>query len=271
VPGQAGEINVTAMPPDHKKLPRRAPATPEERALNHARRRAEQAEQDARRHRDQRRRWHDEGMYLTRAELEAGEPCRGCGLPWIDDLGAFPPLLQMTAEQRAEYEREEAGYQERHGDCHAARQTLQGSRTQHCCYCCPPPPMSAETIERLRPLLEGIRARGDDPHHRARLIVWELTLTCGHTPRKTQHPDHEHYNLYGTLECRECDGEIMGILAAVRIGPAGEIAHKGDLVPSDERANGPKAPSKTALRKKLREAEAQVEALRVHLALLDQK
>ena len=259
------------MPPSRKKLPRPVPATPEERALKRARLRAEQAEQDARRQRDQRQRWHDEGMYLTRAELEAGEPCRGCGLPWIDDLGTFPPLLKMTAEQRAEYDREEARYQERHGNCHAARQTLQGSRTQHCCYCCPPPPMSAETIERLRPLLEGIHARSDDPHHRARLIVWELTLTCGHTARKAQHSDHQSYNLYSTVECRECGGEIMGILAAVRIGPAGEVAQMKDSAPRDKRANGPKPPSKAALRKKLREAEAQVEALRLHLAQLDQR
>ena len=62
----------------------------------------------------------------------------------------------------------------------------------------------------------------------------------------------------------------MGILAAVRIGPAGEVAHMKDPAPSDKRANGPKPPSKAALRKKLREAEAQVEALRLHLAQLDQ-
>jgi len=174
-------------------------------------------------------------MDLTQADLEAQEPCRGCGLPWIDDLGAFPPLMKMTAEERVGYDREEARYQERHGNCRAARQTLQGSRTQHCCYCCPPPPMSAETTERLRPLLEGIRARGDDPLHRARLVVWELALTCGHVARKTQHPGHESYNLCGTVECRECGGEIMGILAAVRIGSAGEVGHVADLPPRDKR------------------------------------
>lgn len=177
----------------------------------------------------------------------------------------------MTAEQRAEYDREEARYRERHGNCHAGRQTLQGGRTLHCCYCCPPPPMSAQTIERVRSLLEGIRTEVDDPHYRARLIVWELSLTCGHTVRKTQHSDQETYSLYSTVKCQECSGEIMGILAAVRIGPAGEIAHMEDPAPGDKRANGPKPPSKAALRKKLREAETQVEALRLQIAQLDQR
>jgi hypothetical protein len=44
-----------------------------------------------------------------------------------------------------------------------------------------------------------------------------------------------------------------------------------DLAPRDERANGPKPPSRAALRKQLREAEAQVEALRLQLAQLDQR
>ena len=42
------------------------------RALKRARARAEQAERDARRMRDQHRRWEEEGTRLTRAEFEAG-------------------------------------------------------------------------------------------------------------------------------------------------------------------------------------------------------
>ena len=76
------------------------------RALKRARARAEQAERDARRMRDQRRRWEEDGTRLTRAEFEAGVPCRGCGEPWLDGLGGWPPLLDMTPEQRADYDRE---------------------------------------------------------------------------------------------------------------------------------------------------------------------
>lgn len=77
------------------------------RALKRARVRAEQAERDARRMRDQRRRWEAEGTRLTRAEFEAGVQCRGCGEPWLDGLGDWPPLLKMTPEQRADHDREE--------------------------------------------------------------------------------------------------------------------------------------------------------------------
>ena len=60
--------------------------TSEERALAKARRKAETAEQQARRMRDRQQRWHDEDMYLSRAEFEAEEPCRGCGKLLLDGL-----------------------------------------------------------------------------------------------------------------------------------------------------------------------------------------
>ena len=37
--------------------------------------------------------------------MEAGEPCRGCGQPLLDGMGDWPPLLRLTPEQRAEYDR----------------------------------------------------------------------------------------------------------------------------------------------------------------------
>jgi hypothetical protein len=52
--------------------PTRPQLTPEERELRRARRAAEAAETQARRWRDARQRWDAEGLYLTRAEFEAG-------------------------------------------------------------------------------------------------------------------------------------------------------------------------------------------------------
>jgi len=234
------------------------------RALKRARARAEQAERDARRMRDQRRRWEEEGTRLTRAEFEAGVPCRGCGEPWLDGLGSWPPLLKMTPEQRADHDRAEERYLARHGECRAHRETVAGSRTWHCGYCCPSPPLSVEQVEGLRQLMSS----WPEPNP-ASLVVWELTHTCGHTARRRQHQDHKEWNLYSTYECQECGGEIRGVISAVRIGPVPEVE------PSEKPAAGraparPKPPSKAALRRRLREAEAQASALRIQLAQLDE-
>ena len=236
------------------------------RALKRARARAEQAERDARRMRDQRRRWQEEGTRLTRAEFEAGVPCRGCGEPWLDGLGAWPTLLDMTPEQRIEYDRDDARYLACHGDCRAHRESVVGNRTQHCGYCCPPPPLSAEQVETLRRLLGGWSAQPDP----ASLMVWEVTHTCGHTVRRRQHRDHRDWNLYSTYECQECGGEIRGVISAVRIGLVPEV-ERGEK-PDTQRASatGPKPPSKAALRRRLREVEAQAKALRIRLAHLDE-
>jgi hypothetical protein len=234
------------------------------RALKRARARAEQAERGARRMRDQRRRWEEEGMYLTRAEFEAGVPCRGCGEPWLDGLGSWPPLLKMTPEQRADHDREEERYLARHGDCRAHRETVAGNRTWHCGYCCPSPPLSAEQVERLRQLVGSWLTPNP-----ASLMVWELTHTCGHTARRTQHQDHREWNLYSTYECQECGGEIRGVISAVRIGPVPEV--KRSERPAAGRAPArPKPPSKAALRRRLREAEAQATVLRIQLAQLNE-
>lgn len=83
--------------------------------------------------------WQTNGTRLTRKELEAGVACRGCGLPIVDRLGSWPAHSQLTPEERVEYDAAAADYRARHGDCHAHRWTMSGSRTQHCGFCCPPP------------------------------------------------------------------------------------------------------------------------------------
>jgi hypothetical protein len=78
-----------------------------------ARREALAAEEYDRRLEDRRQQWYRDGAYLTWAELEAGEPCRGCGQPLLDGLGNWGPLNGLTPERRAEYDREEALFRER--------------------------------------------------------------------------------------------------------------------------------------------------------------
>ena len=100
-------------------------------------------------------------------------------------------------------------------------------------------------------------------------MVWEVTHTCGHTVRRRQHRDHREWNLYSTYECQECGGEIRGVISAVRIGPVPEV-ERGEKPATGGCTTGPKPPSKAALRRRLREAEAQVKALRIQLAQLDE-
>lgn len=115
-----------------------------ERARKRALRRALEAEADAVRVERRCEQWRTESMYLSWEEMEAGIPCRGCGLPVTDQLGSWPPLLHLTAEQQPEYDAAEADYKARHGGCHSHRWSIEGSRIRHCGYCCPPPPQSTE-------------------------------------------------------------------------------------------------------------------------------
>jgi hypothetical protein len=112
--------------------------TDEERerwALLRARRAAQAAEADDRRVEARRLRWQAEGMALSWAEIEGGESCRGCGQPLLDGLGSWYPLNKLTSDQRAEYERADELYLERHRDCRSHRWGLNGHRAQHCRYC----------------------------------------------------------------------------------------------------------------------------------------
>jgi hypothetical protein len=101
-------------------------------------------------------------------------------------------------------------------------------------------------------------------------MVWEVTHTCGHTVRRRQHRDHREWNPYSTYECQECGGEIRGVISAVQIGLMSEVEYGGKPASQLAAAAGPKQPSKAALRRRLREAEAQVKSLRIQLAHLDE-
>jgi hypothetical protein len=179
-----------------------------------ARRAAEAAEADDQRVEERRLQWQREGTYLSWAEIEAGEPSRGCGQPLLDGLGDWYPLNKLTPDQRAEYDRAEELYRERHRGCRSHRWSLSGHRAQHCGYCCPPLPLTAQQIEKVTRIFSSARTRPED------LDGWDLTLTCGHTVRRTQHRDHGDRHSWLVVECVTCR-QRRGVTAQ-RIGPAGD-------------------------------------------------
>lgn len=183
----------------------------QQRARARSHRAALQAEEDDQRREAKREQWEREGTYLSREEFEAGHPCRGCGEPILDGLGDRPPLLRMTPEERAEHEAAEARYKERHGECRAGPWTVSGSRTQHCCHCCPFPPMSEAQAKAIAEILFSPKTDKRD------LDDWDLTLTCDHTVRRTQHRDHQYYST-SVAACPTC-GKRRGVVEAVHIGP----------------------------------------------------
>lgn len=188
----------------------------QERAAARARRTALEAEERARRDRDRREQWKREGSYLSWQEYLDGMPCRGCGLPVSDNRGAWRTkgTMHLTAEERVAYDDEEARYRELHADCHSHRWGVHGSATMHCGYCCPPPPMSPGKLEELARLFASFGK--PDPRE---LDEWELTLTCNHITRKTQHRSNGPWNNHGTVDCVECQ-DIRGIIASRLLGPA---------------------------------------------------
>lgn len=105
------------------------------RAQTRQRNDALRAEQDALRHEAKRREWREQDMHLTRDQAAAGEPCRGCGLPLIDALGSWPPLMYLSDQERIDHDAAESKYKELHRDCRAHRWSMEGSRTTHCGLC----------------------------------------------------------------------------------------------------------------------------------------
>jgi hypothetical protein len=182
------------------------------RAMSRRRKAAIAAEEDAIRREKKQHEWEQNGTGLTRAELEAGVHCRGCGLPIIDGLGDRPPLLNMTDAERADHEATEANFKRRHPDCHAGRWSMSGSRTIHCGFCCPPPPLSDKQIREIRAILTGTSR--PDP---ADLDTWRLTLTCDHAIETTQHSSNRYWSA-STVTCPTCD-QTRGIINSEKLPP----------------------------------------------------
>lgn len=74
---------------------------------------------------------------LTWDEFSAGVACRACDRPWDDRMLPESPY-------EAQFAAEHSG---------GGRHALAGAQTQHCLTCCPPPPLSPETLDRVVELL----------------------------------------------------------------------------------------------------------------------
>lgn len=157
--------------------------------------------EEARAHCDEARRqeWRDKVMYLTREQAAAGEPCRGCGLPVIDNLGSWPGTMYLTDEQRVIYDADQERYRQMHPNCDAHRWSMAGSRATHCGYCCPPIPISREQAESIQRILGTVSERREEE-----LDIWARTLTCGHLVAQSVHDTNPEPSL-STQWCQECE------------------------------------------------------------------
>jgi hypothetical protein len=178
-----------------------AKLTDEQKAERAAKRQMANAlneEERAHRNEAKHREWEESGMYLTREQAAAGEPCRGCGLPVIDNRGDWPGTMYLTPEQKPEYDADQALYAEMHADCHAHRWSMSGSRATHCGYCCPPIPISREQYEHIQ------RIFANTPRREEERDVWERTLTCGHVVQQSAHHTNQHPS-FSTAWCSDCE------------------------------------------------------------------
>lgn len=188
------------------------PLTDEQKAARAAKRQMTNAlKEQARAHRDdaRRREWVEKDMYLTREEAAAGEPCRACGLPVIDNLGTWPGTMYLSAEEHIEYNAAETRDKEMHPDCSAHRWSMSGSRATHCGYCCPPIPFSDAQIEAVTQIIRNSKPRKED------LDIWMRTLTCGHTVQRSVHHTNSGPS-FTTEYCEECE-LTRGVVSSSKI------------------------------------------------------
>lgn len=185
-----------------------------ERAAKRNMAKALAAETRAHREEAHRREWREKGMYLTAEQAAAGELCRGCELPIMDGLGSWPPLMQLSDEERLQYDAAEAWFKELHPDCGSHRWSVSGSRTMHCGLCCPPLPIPPEYLESIRRILTNANPREEE------LDIWERTLTCGHLVQQSVHHTNSGPS-FSTHRCDEC-GVTRGVVSSVKIVEAAE-------------------------------------------------
>src|SRR5262245_11894958 len=80
--------------------------------------RARQAEAAAARRQAKHEQYKRDGLLPTRESLRVGgPPCPGCGEPYIDGAGSWPPQMKITAAELAAQQTMEAEFQRNHAEC----------------------------------------------------------------------------------------------------------------------------------------------------------
>lgn len=232
------------------------PLTEEQKAARAEKRRLTSArEEEARVHRAEakRREWRENDMYLTREQAAAGEPCRGCGLPIVDDLGDWPGTMYLTPEEGVEYDKAELHFRALHPDCNSHLWSMQGSRVTHCGLCCPPLPFPDSVLDNLARVMASFPQRREEE-----LDVWALVLTCGHQVERTMHYTNREWTT-STVPCAECDS-TRGVVTSERVTDAEARA---------EEARKKHQAAVDRARDEVRKAEVAAEAARRKLADLE--
>lgn len=152
-----------------------------------------------------RREWDAKGTRLTRAELEAGIHCRGCGESSIDGLGDWRPLIRLNQQEKREHEDAQADFVARHPDCRGHRSSMRAPDPYTCGYCCPPSPLSERQLDEITRILDTSRPSPSD------LRTWRVTSTCGHVSDVQQHKPHGQWTT-DMRHCHDCD-QTRGVVA----------------------------------------------------------
>lgn len=186
-------------------------------------------------------------------EYSSGAPCPGCGRPYRgEEPWEFRGTMHLGEEERARYESEEQRYRAAHGGCGSYRHRVSGSLTAHCGKCCPPPPLSPASIERLGQILGG-------PTRPDELMRWRLRLYCGHVVERLAHYTHKTTRaaFTGSVTCPECGLDPASIVDGVVLGLADEQSAGKSALSVVRRK-----PTRSQLEARVRELEAEVERLR---------
>lgn len=230
--------------------------TEEQKAARTAKRQMTAAlKEEARAHRIETRRkeWRDKDTYLTREQAAAGEPCRGCGLPVVDNLGDWGGTMHLTPDERVEYDAAEERYRQMHPDCDSHRWSMAGSRATHCGLCCPPIPISDTQAEDIGRLLASFgKPRPEE------LDVWERTLTCGHHVEQSVHHTNRSPS-FSTAWCPECE-VTRGVVRSTRIIEAATRMAEAERKHANDLARAEREVAKAE--KAAREAKRKLENLR---------
>ncbi|MBF6277325.1 MULTISPECIES: hypothetical protein [Nocardia] len=190
-----------------------------QRAQAKIRAEAQDAEGRAGRRAARERLWEKARTRLSRAEFEAGVPCRGCG----------EPLLGSGDEPAVADDEQREAFLERHRECGEGHWSVEESKFLHCSWCCPPPPMSLEQRTTITRLLYGNKTS----ERLRQYDEWKLVLTCGHAVRRRWYQDKEWSEKAQT--CSTCRVP-RGVLSSRKIGPATAWCSTGPKIPGTARS-----------------------------------